>query len=165
MDSQTTIVSPSDECMLIAMKIKALFLAAALGFVGFARADDVIQFTTLPQTIQSTVIRETHISSPTAVTRVIREGDGVYAVTVSGDSGSRVVYVNDAGTIVQHPAASTTTTTTTEQTEPATETGTVVTTEQIQSDSGRYQLLEKKGNKEIYLDRQTGQKVRVKRED
>jgi hypothetical protein len=149
------------------MKIKALFLAAAvLGSVGFARADEVIQFTTLPQTVQTTVVRETHISSPTAVTRVIRAGDGVYAVTVRGDSGSRVVYVNDAGTIVEHPAASsTTTTTTTEQAEPATETGTVVTTEQVQSDAGRYQLLEKKGNKEIYLDRQTGQKVRVKRED
>lgn len=149
------------------MKIKALFLAAAvLGSVGFARADEVIQFTTLPQTVQSTVIRETHISSPTAVTHVIREGDGVYAVTVHGDSGSRVVYVNDAGTIVEHPAASTTTTTTTTQeTAPATETGTVVTTEQVQADSGRYQLLEKKGNKEIYLDRQTGQKVKVERKD
>jgi hypothetical protein len=148
------------------MKIKVLFLAAALGFVGFARADEVIQFTTLPQTVQSTVIRETHISSPTSVTRVIRAGDGVYAVTVRGDSGARVVYVNDAGTIVQSPATSTTTTTTTTQeAEPATETGTVVTTEQIQSNSGRYQLLEKKGNKEIYLDTQTGQKVRVKRED
>jgi hypothetical protein len=149
------------------MKIKVLFLAAAvLGFVGFARADEVIQFTTLPQTVQSTVIRETHISSPTAVTRIIRDGDGVYAVTVHGDSGSRVVYVNDAGTIVEHPAASTTTTTTTtRETEPATETGTVVTTEQVQADSGRYQLLEKKGNKEIYLDRQTGQKVKVERKD
>src|SRR5918912_157120 len=103
-------------CANSAMKIKALFLAAAmLGSVGFARADEVIQFTTLPQTVQSTVIRETHISSPTAVTRVIRAGDGVYAVTVRGDSGSRVVYVNDAGTIVQSPAASTTTTTTTTQ--------------------------------------------------
>ena len=147
------------------MKIKALFLAAALGFVGFVRADEVIQFTTLPQTVQSTVVRETHISSPTSVTRVIREGD-VYAVTVRGDSGSRVVYVNDAGTIVEHPAASTTTTTTTTQeAEPATETGTVITTEQVQSDSSRYQLLKKEHNKEIYLDRQTGQKVKVERKD
>lgn len=147
------------------MKIKVLLLAAALGFAGFARADEVIQFTTLPQTVQSTVIRETHISNPTSVTRVVRAGDGVYAVTVGGESGSRVVYVNDAGTIVQAPAATTTTTTTTtQQTEPAAETGTVVTTEQVQSDTGRYQLVEKKGNKEVYLDRQTGQKVKVKRE-
>ncbi|MBV9999505.1 MAG: hypothetical protein JO015_10375 [Verrucomicrobia bacterium] len=146
------------------MKIKALFLAVAvLGSVGFVRADDVIQFTTLPQTVQTTVIRETHISNPTSVTRVIRDGD-VYAVTVRGDSGSRVVYVNDAGTIVEHhSAATTTTTTTTEQVAPAAET--VVTTEQVQGDTGRYQLIEKKGNKETYLDRQTGQKVRVKRED
>jgi len=147
------------------MKIKVLFLAVAvLGSIGFARADEVIQFTTLPQTVQSTVIRETHISNPTSVTKVIRAGDGVYAVTVNGDSGSRIVYVNDAGTIVQSPAATTTTTTTTTQpAEPATET--VVTTEQVQSDTGRYQLLEKKGNKEIYLDRQTGQKVKIKREN
>jgi hypothetical protein len=147
------------------MKIKVLFLAAVLGSVGFARADEVIQFTTLPQTVQSTVIRETHISSPTAVTRVVRAGDGVYAVTVGGDSGSRVVYVNEAGTIVQSPATSSTTTTTVEQAAPATETSTVVTTEQIQSDSGRYQLLKKEHNKEIYLDRQTGQKVKVERKD
>ena len=147
------------------IKIKALFLDAALGFLGFARADEVVQFTTLPQTVQSTVVRETHISSPSSVTRVVREGDGVYAVTVNGDSGSRVVYVNDAGTIVQHPAASTTTTTTTttQQAEPVT--GTVVTTEQVQSDSGRYQLLKKEHDKEIYLDRQTGQKVKVERKD
>jgi hypothetical protein len=144
------------------MKIKVLFLAAALGSVGFARADEVIQFTTLPQPIQTTVIRETHISSPTAVTRVVRESGGIYAVTVNGESGSRVVYVNESGTIVQSPSASTTTTTI-EQAEPAAEVGTVVTTEQVQSDSGRYQLLEKKGNKEVYLDRQTGQKVKVER--
>ena len=150
--------------MLIAMKIKVRFLAAVLGSIGFARADEVIQFTTLPQPIQSTVIRETHISSPTAVTRVVREGD-VYAVTVNGDSGSRVVYVNEAGTIVQHPSTSRTTTTTVEQAAPATETSTVVTTEQVQSDSGRYQLIEKKHDKEIYLDRQTGQKVKVERKD
>jgi hypothetical protein len=29
----------------------------------------------------------------------------------------------------------------------------------------RYELIEKKGNKEVYLDHQTGQKVKVKRED
>jgi hypothetical protein len=145
------------------MKIKALFFVAALSSVALARADE-IQFTTLPQPIQTTVIRETHITTPTAVTRVVRESSGVYAVTVNADSGSRIVYVNESGAIVQAPASSTTTTTTVERAEPATE-ATVVTTEQLQSDSGRYQLLEKKGNKEVYLDRQTGQKVKVKRED
>ncbi|MBV9490769.1 MAG: hypothetical protein JO069_13765 [Verrucomicrobia bacterium] len=147
------------------MKLKVLFLVAALGSIGLGRADE-IQFTTLPQAVQTTVIRETHIVGPTSVTRVVRETNGVYAVTVNAESGQRVVYVNDAGTVVQVPAGSSTTTTTTttvQRAEPATESA-VVTTEQVQSDSGRYQLLEKKGNKEVYLDRQTGQKVKVKRE-
>ena len=77
---------------------------------------DEIQFTTLPQPLQTSVIRETHISGPTAVTRVIRENGGVYAVTVRENEETRVVYVNESGTIVQAPS-STTTTTTTEPTE------------------------------------------------
>jgi len=39
-----------------------------------------------------------------------------------------------------------------------------VTYDQIQQDVPRYQLLEKKGRKEIYLDRQTGKKVKVERD-
>jgi hypothetical protein len=68
---------------------------------------------------------------------------------------------NVAGTIVQAPGSTVTTTTTT--TEPQEEQ--VITYEQMQQNLPRYQLVEKKGNKEIYLDRQTGQKVKVKRED
>ena len=129
----------------------------ALSLAAFARADE-IQFTTLPQPIQTSVIRETHISDPTMVTRVVRDEGGIYAVTVRENDATRVVYVNDTGTIVQAPS-STTTTTTTERAEP------VVTYQQVQQDLPRYQLIEKKGNKEIYMDRQTGQKVKVKRED
>jgi hypothetical protein len=40
----------------------------------------------------------------------------------------------------------------------------VITYEQVQQDQPRYQLIEKKGDKEIYMDRQTGKKVKVKRE-
>jgi hypothetical protein len=40
----------------------------------------------------------------------------------------------------------------------------VVTYDQVQQDLPRYQLLEKKGRKEVYFDRKTGQKVTVKRE-
>jgi hypothetical protein len=151
----------------------ALLVGSSLCLSLFAKADDLV-FTTLPQPVQTTVIRETHISGPTAVTRIIRDESGVYAVTVHQDSGDRVVYVNDAGAIVQAPAAGTTTTTTTtgatgttvqrtETVQPSSET--VVTTDQVQQNVSRYQLLEKKGKKEIYLDRQTGQKVTVKRED
>ncbi len=158
------------------MKKSALLLAAAFGVLTYANADEIIQYSTLPQAIQTTVVRETRITNPSSVTRVMRSTDGVYAVTVNGDAGSRVIYQNEAGTMVSAPAQRTTTTTTTTNVAPAQPVqGTVVTTEpaegavvtyhQVQTDSGRYQLLEKKGNKEVYLDRQTGQKVKVKRED
>jgi hypothetical protein len=140
-------------------------LIAAGTFVGTAVQADEIQFTTLPQPVQTTVVRETHIAGPANVVRVIHASNGVYAVTVHRDAGDQVVYVTDAGEIVQAPAA--TTTTTTEQTvQPAAETQqTIVTYDQIQKDQPRYELIEKKGKKEIYLDHQTGQKVTVKRDD
>jgi hypothetical protein len=140
------------------MKTYVALLALTLSLGAFARADE-IEFTTLPQPIQTTVIRETHIPSATAVTRVVRQDGGIYAVTVRQSEGTKVVYVNESGTIVQAPS-STVTTTTTEPTEQQ-----VITYEQVQQDVPRYQLIEKKGNKEVYLDRQTGQKVTVKRED
>jgi hypothetical protein len=139
------------------MKLYTGILAITFSLAVFTRADD-IQFTTLPQPVQTTVIRETHIASPYRVTRVVRDQRGIYAVTVRENNATRVVYVNDSGMIVQEPTATTTTTTTTERAEP------VVTYQQVQQDLPRYQLLEKKGNKEVYYDRQTGQKVKVKRE-
>jgi cell division septation protein DedD len=135
-----------------------------------AQADE-IQFTTLPETVQTTVIRETHIASPTGVVRVIHDSTGVYAVTVRGTQGDQVVYVNETGTIVQAPATTTTTTVQTAQpalpvqpVQPAADTQQTVTTyDEVQKSQSRYELLEKKGNKEIYMDHQTGQKVTVKR--
>lgn len=153
-------------------KIAAIALAfgASICVSPVARADD-IQFTTLPPTVQTTVIRETHIANPSSVTRVIRDENGVYAVTVRGETGNQVVYVNNEGAIVQEPSTTRTTTTTTTQ-QPTTtvqttqsDEGTVVTYDQVQQNLPRYQLLKKVGKKEIYLDRQTGQKVKVKRED
>jgi hypothetical protein len=149
-------------------KISTLALAIGAGIcINSAALADEIRFTTLPQTVQTTVIRETHIANPTYVTRVVRDDSGVYAVTVRGNGGDQIVYVNSEGAIVQPSSATTTTTTTTVQhpdqtTEPAE--GTVVTYDQVQQDLPRYQLLEKKGRKEVYLDRKTGQKVTVKRE-
>jgi hypothetical protein len=139
------------------MKLYSGILALVLSLAAFARADE-IQFTTLPQPVQTSVIRETHIADPSMVTRVVRDEGGLYAVTVRENDATRVVYVNDSGTIIQAPS-STTTTTTMERAEP------VVTYQQLQQDLPRYQLIEKKGNKEVYMDRQTGQKVKVKRED
>jgi hypothetical protein len=137
--------------------------------IGTAAFADEIQFTTLPQPVQTTVIRETHIEGPAGVVRVVHDSTGVYAVTVRGDAGEHIVYVNDSGAVVQAPETTTVQTqgTTTVQTaQPATETQqTVVTTEQVQKDQSRYELVEKKGKKEVYLDHQTGQKVTVKRDN
>ena len=70
--------------------------------INSAALADEIQFTTLPQEVQTTVVPQTHIANPPY--------------------------------------------------------------DQVQKDLPRYQLLEKKGRKEGYLDRKTGQKVTVKRE-
>jgi hypothetical protein len=142
------------------MKIRSILpiFAATTAFLAGTVLADEIQFTTLPQPVQTTVIRETHIQGPSGVVHVIQDPEGVYAVTVRGDTGEHVIYVNSSGTVVQAPA---TTTTTVQPTTGSQET--VVTQEDIQSNQPRYELLEKKGNKEIYLDHQTGQKVIVKR--
>jgi hypothetical protein len=149
-------------------KITTLALSLGAGIcINSAVLADEIQFNTLPQPVQTTVIRETHIANPTYVTRVVRDGDGVYAVSVRGNGGDQVVYVNSEGAIVRPSSATTTRTTTTvrqqDQTTASVE-GTVVTYDQVQQDLPRYQLLKKEGRKEVYLDRKTGQKVIVKRE-
>jgi hypothetical protein len=137
-------------------------LTAAAGST--VRADD-IQFTTLPSPVQTTVIRETHIQGPASVSRIVHDTSGIYAVTVRGDAGEQIVYVNEAGAIVQAPATSTTTTVV-KSAQPAVESQQTVTTyQEVQKNGPRYELLEKKGNKEIYLDHQTGQKVTIKREN
>jgi hypothetical protein len=143
-----------------------ILLIAAGGFLTTAAQADDIQFTTLPQPVQTTVVRETHIQGAAGVVRVIRDTSGIYAVTVRGAAGDQIVYVNDAGAIVQAPAAGTTTTTTVQSAQPVTSTEqTVVTSDEVQKGQSRYELLEKKGKKEIYLDHPTGQKVTVKRVD
>jgi hypothetical protein len=140
------------------MKTYLALLALILSTATLARADE-IEFATLPQPIQATVIRETHIFGPSAVTRVVRQEDGIYAVTVHQNDNKRVVYVNESGVIVQSPG-STVTTITTEPTGQQ-----VITYQQIERDLPRYQLIEKDDDEEVYLDRQTGQKVKIERED
>lgn len=143
------------------------------------RADE-LQFTALPQTVQTTVTREARVPDGSSVIRIIRSPDGTYAVSVRHDTGEQVIYVNEVGAIVQAPATTTTTiekttesagtatTTVQKTTEPVQpENGTqetVVTYDQVQQSVSRYELLEKKGKKEVYLDRQTGKKVTVKRD-
>jgi hypothetical protein len=88
-----------------------------------------------------------------------------YAVTVRGTAGHQVVFVNDTGTIVQAPTTTTTTVQTAQPVQPAVDTQQTVTTyDEVQMSQSRYELLEKKGNEEIYMDHQTGKKVTVKRD-
>jgi hypothetical protein len=155
------------------MKNLTRFVAVAgvsVSLVALARADEVIQFSTLPHVVQSSVIRETRITSPTKVVRVVQDTGGTYAVTYVTDSGQQVLYVSPTGTIVQAPTAvqqTTTTTTTTQNPSTVVESsGTgeaVVTTQEVQQAGSRYELIEKKGNKEVYLDHETGRKVVVVR--
>ena len=56
----------------------ALAMGATISLAPIARCDE-IAFTTLPQPVQTTVIRETHIANPSYVTRVVRSENGVYA--------------------------------------------------------------------------------------
>jgi len=140
------------------MKNLTRFIAIAgtsVFLVALAKADE-IQFTTLPQVVQSSVIKQTRITSPSRVVRVVQD-NGIYGVTVTTETGQQVVYVNPTGEIVQAPTVSreTTTTTTTEVPDE------VVTTQEIQTAGNRYELIEKKGHKAIYLDHQTGRKVKV----
>ena len=159
--------------------VTRLIAVAGVGvsLVALAKADEVIQFTALPQVVQSSVIKETRIASPTKVVRVVQDTGGSYAVTYLSESGQQVLYVSPTGAILQTPASTareTTTTTTTEQPNtvvtqrPATVVESigpeaVVTTEEVQQAPSRYELIEKKGNKEVYLDHQTGRKVKVER--
>jgi hypothetical protein len=140
------------------MKNVTRFIAitgASVFLVALAKADE-IQFTTLPQVVQSSVIKQTRITSPSRVVRVVQD-NGIYGVTVMTDTGQQVIYVQPTGEIVQSPSVTRETTTTTTVPDE------VVTTQEIQQAGSRYELIEKKGNKEIYLDHQTGRKVKVER--
>jgi hypothetical protein len=152
------------------MKNVTRFIAVAgvgVSLVALAKADEVLQFNTLPPVVQSSVIKETRIT-PTRVVRVIQD-NGAYAVTYMGDTGQQVIYVSPTGTILQSPTNTvreTTTTTTTERPNTVVEsTGpqAVVTTQEIQQAPSRYELIKKEHDKEVYIDHQTGRKVTVER--
>jgi hypothetical protein len=85
----------------------AIAIGVGLCFGTIAQADD-LRFTTLPQTVQTTVIRQTRILDASNVTRILRDSSGIYVVTVRGTTGEQVVYVNEAGLIVQAPVTTTT---------------------------------------------------------
>jgi hypothetical protein len=140
------------------MKNLTLLIAVAgvsVSLVALAKADE-LRFTTLPPPVQTSVIKETRITSPSKVVRVVQDTGGLYAVTVMTDTGQQVVYVQPTGVIVEAPASTVRETTTTTEVPEG-----VITTDVIQQYPSRFELLEKKGDKEIYLDHQTGRKIKV----
>jgi hypothetical protein len=140
----------------------AIAIGAGLCFGATGQADD-LRFTILPQT---TVIREARIPDASSVTRIERDRSGIYVVTVRGATGEEVMNVNEAGLIVRAPVSTTTVQNSAETVLPAFESSqTVVTYDQVQQSVSRYQLLEKKGTKEVYRDNRTGQKVIVRLEN
>ena len=72
------------------MKNVTRFIAitgASVFLVALAKADE-IQFTTLPQVVQSSVIKQTRITSPSRVVRVVQD-NGIFGVTVMTDTGQQ----------------------------------------------------------------------------
>jgi len=82
----------------------AIAIGAGLGFAAIAQVDD-LRFTTLaqtmqttlirkagipdasPQTVQTTVIRKAGIPNASSVTRIVRDSSGIYIVTVQRHNG------------------------------------------------------------------------------
>ena len=125
---------------------------------------DEIQFVTLPQVVRTAVVRETNIPDYSRVTRVIQDQNGLYEVTVRRNTNNAVLYVAPTGSIVRQqtvalnaavlpPGQVITKTVTIE--EPT------INTFVRSLDQDRFQLIEKKGIKEVYLDKQTGERWRV----
>ena len=70
------------------INIPTLAISFSLCLGAIAQADDV-QFVTLPPVVQTTVIRETKVTDGSNVTHVVRDANGVYAVTVRRDTAIR----------------------------------------------------------------------------
>jgi hypothetical protein len=149
-------------------KAKFLVVAGVLGLSGMVAAlGDDIQFVTLPETVRTAVIRETRIPDVSRVTRVVRDENGLYEVTVRRESDNNVVYVDPYGRVVRQQTVA--------FSQPVGVNRQVVT-ETVPDDSeypsvdtfvrsldtARFQLIEKKDNKEVYIDRRTGKKWKVK---
>ncbi len=147
------------------MKAKILIIAAVVGLgVTTVALGDEIQFVTLPQVVRTAVVRETNIPDYSRVTRVIQDQNGLYEVTVRRNTNNAVLYVAPTGSIVRQqtvalnaavlpPGQVITKTVTIE--EPT------INTFVRSLDQDRFQLIEKKGIKEVYLDKQTGERWRV----
>ena len=146
------------------MKAKILAIAgvAGLGMLAQANADE-IQFVTLPEVVRTTVVRESNIPDFSRITRVIRDNQGNYEVTVRRATDNEVLFVDPAGRLVRQETVAVTAPVQTTRpivTETVTEEPPTpgVNTFVRSLDNDRYQLIEKKDNKEVYRDKETGTK-------
>jgi hypothetical protein len=147
------------------MKAKILIVAVVIGLgVTTVAFGDEVQFITLPQVVRTAVVRETRIPDYSRVARVIQDQNGLYEVTVRRNTDNDVLYVEPTGTIVRQqtvalnaavvpPGQVITRTVTVEQP--------TIDTFVRSLDQDRFQLIEKKGIKEVYLDKLTGERWRV----
>ena len=126
-----------------------------------ANADEM-QFVTLPEVVRTTVVRESNIPDYSRVTRVIRDNQGIYEVTVRRATDNEVLFVDPAGRLVREHTVAIAAPVQTAL--PITETVTElpstpgVDTFVRSLDNARYQLIEKKDDKEVYRDTETGKK-------
>ena len=148
------------------MKAKILIIATVVGLgITTVALGDEIQFTTLPQAVRTTVIRETNIPDYSRVTRVYQDQNGLYEVTVRRNTDNEVLYLEPTGSVVREQTVALTAPVVTTRgvvTRTVTiEQPTVDTFVRDLDQPDRFQLIEKKGIKEVYLDKQTGQRWRV----
>jgi hypothetical protein len=141
-------------------KIKYIIAAAVLGlFLGAttqAREEKVIQFTTLPQVVRTTVFHHYNITAPEKVVRVVELADNIYEITVVTDSGQQVVFVNAEGNIVERPSG------VVETTGGSSSAEVTVTLDEVQSAGERYEFVQDQGPDAIFIDHQTNKRVIVK---
>src|SRR5215469_1188641 len=84
------------------MKAKILIIATVVGLgVTTVALGDEIQFVTLPQSVRTAVVRETRIPDYSRVTRVYQDQNGLYEVTVRGNTNNEVLYLEPTGSIVR----------------------------------------------------------------
>ena len=127
-------------------------------FLGAMAWGSEIRFVTLPEVVRTTVIHETGIPGPDKVVRVVQVPDNIYEITVLTDTGQRVLYVTEDGTIVQRPGVAVDEGSTSESEEVT------ITMDEIQRGGDRYRFVEDQGPDKVYIDTQTNKRVIVKNE-
>jgi hypothetical protein len=116
-------------------------------------------FVTLPEVVRTTVVRESNIPDYSRVTRVIRDNQGIYEVRVRRATDNEVLFVDPGGQLVRQQTVAVAAPVQTIRPIVTEEPSTLGVNTFVRSlDNARYQLIEKKGDKEVYRDGETGTK-------